>query len=126
MKLYVGNLSFDTSEARLREIFEEFGPVNSANLIIDRETGRPRGFGFVEMGDADSAKAAIEKLNGSNVDGRDLVVNEARPRAAGGGGGGGFRGGGGGGRGGGGGFGGGGGGGGGGYRGGGGGDRGGW
>jgi len=109
MKLYVGNLSFDTSEARLREIFEEFGQVTSANLITDRETGRPRGFGFVEFADAAAAKAAIEKLNGMNVDGRDLVVNEARPREAGGGGG--FRGGGGGG--------------GGGYRGGGG-DRGGW
>ena len=95
MKLYVGNLSFNTSEQELESLFSEYGPVQSATLITDRETGRPRGFGFVEMAD-DAAKSAMAELNGKNVDGRDLTVNEARPR--GGGGGGGHRGGGGGGR----------------------------
>jgi len=100
MKLYVGNLSFQTSEARLREIFSAYGEVASASLVMDRETGRPRGFGFVEFNDDGQAKAAIDGLNGKNIDGRDLTVNEARPREAGGGGGGrgGFGGGGGGGR----------------------------
>lgn len=96
MKLYVGNLSFDTSEDRLRELFSEHGEVTSATLVMDRDTGRPRGFGFVEFADANSGKAAIEALNGQNVDGRDLTVNEARPRenrSFGGGGGGGGRGG---------------------------------
>jgi len=93
MKLYVGNLSFNTSEDRLRELFEEHGEVASASMVMDRETGRPRGFGFVEMNDDAQAKAAIEALNGQNVDGRDLTVNEARPREDRGGGGGGFRGG---------------------------------
>jgi RNA recognition motif-containing protein len=97
MKLYVGNLSFSTSEARLREIFGEHGDVTSASLVMDRETGRPRGFGFVEFGNDDHARAAIAALNGKNIDGRDLTVNEARPREGGGGGGrGGFGGGGGG------------------------------
>jgi len=92
MKLYVGNLSFDTSESKLREMFEEHGQVTSAALVMDRDTGRPRGFGFVEFADAASANAAITALNGQNVDGRDLTVNEAKarePRSAGGGGGGG-------------------------------------
>ncbi len=80
MKLYVGNLSFNTSEQRLREIFEAHGEVLSASLVMDRETGRPRGFAFVEMKDDNEARAAIEALNGQNVDGRDLTVNEARPR----------------------------------------------
>lgn len=88
MKLYVGNLSFNTSEDRLRELFAEHGEVTSATLVMDRETGRPRGFGFVEFADAQSGQAAIEALNGTNVDGRDLTVNEARPREGGGGGGG--------------------------------------
>ncbi len=82
MKLYVGNLSFDTSEDRLREIFEEHGTVTSATLIMDRETGRPRGFAFVEFADAADGRKAIEALNGASVDGRDLTVNEARPREA--------------------------------------------
>ncbi len=89
MKLYVGNLSFKTTEDQLREIFSQYGDVTSASLVMDRETGRPRGFGFVEFGNDEHAKAAIEGLNGKNMDGRDLTVNEARPREAGGGGGGG-------------------------------------
>ncbi|HVU64741.1 MAG TPA: RNA-binding protein [Phycisphaerales bacterium] len=79
MKLYVGNLSFNTSEQQLRELFEPFG-VTSASLVMDRETGRPRGFGFVEVSDATQGKAAIDAINGKNVDGRDLTVNEAKPR----------------------------------------------
>ncbi|MBX3389291.1 MAG: RNA-binding protein [Phycisphaeraceae bacterium] len=94
MKLYVGNLSFSTSEQRLREIFSEHGDVSSATLVMDRETGRPRGFGFVEFANDEHAKAAMSALNGKNIDGRDLTVNEAKPREAGGGGRGGFGGGG--------------------------------
>ncbi len=98
MKLYVGNLSFNTSESQLRDLFAQHGDVTSASLVMDRETGRPRGFGFVEFSNADAAKAAIAALNGKEVDGRSLTVNEAKPREAGGGGGrGGFGGGGGGG-----------------------------
>lgn len=95
MKLYVGNLSFDTSEQQLEELFAQFGSVQSATLVTDRDTGRPRGFGFVEMSD-DDARTAMAELNGKNVDGRDLTVNEAKPRESrgGGGGGGGYRGGG--------------------------------
>lgn len=93
MKLYVGNLSFSTSEDTLRAAFEQFGAVTSAQLVMDRETGRPRGFGFVEMADDTQAKAAIDAMNGKNLDGRDLTVNEARPREDRGGGGGGGRGG---------------------------------
>lgn len=80
MKLYVGNLSFNTSEAQLRDLFAAHGEVTSAALVMDRETGRPRGFGFVEMSDDTKAKAAIAALHGKSVDGRDLVVNEAKPR----------------------------------------------
>lgn len=98
MKIYVGNLSFNTSESQLRTLFEAHGEVASASLVMDRETGRPRGFGFVEMNDDAAAKAAMAALNGKNVDGRDLTVNEAKPREGGGGGRGGFGGGGGGGR----------------------------
>ena len=99
MKIYVGNLSFNTSESELRQLFEAHGNVTSASLVMDRETGRPRGFGFVEMSDDDQARAAMNALNGTNVGGRDLTVNEAKPREGGGGGGrGGFGGGGGGGR----------------------------
>jgi RNA recognition motif-containing protein len=98
MKLYVGNLSFQTSEQELRDLFSQYGEVTSASLVMDRETGRPRGFGFVEFSDAEAAKAAINGLNGKNIGGRDLTVNEAKPREPGGGGGrGGFGGGGGGG-----------------------------
>ncbi len=93
MKLYVGNLAYSCTEDRLREIFEEHGEVASAALVMDRETGRPRGFGFVEFSDDNNARAAIEALNGQNIDGRDLTVNEAKPRENRGGGGGGGRGG---------------------------------
>jgi RNA recognition motif-containing protein len=79
--LYVGNLSYDTSQERLQELFEAYGEVISANVITDRETGRSRGFGFVEMANEEEANAAINALNGQEVDGRTLTVNEARPRA---------------------------------------------
>jgi RNA recognition motif-containing protein len=88
MKIYVGNLPFRTTEDELRQLFEQHGAVASAAIVLDRETGRPRGFGFVEMNDDAQAKAAIEKLNGFSLDGRALVVNEARPKEGGGGGGG--------------------------------------
>ena len=89
MKLYVGNLSFNTSEQSLRDLFSAHGEVSSASLVMDRDTGRPRGFGFVEFSNDEQARAAIAALNGKNFDGRDLTVNEARPREGGGGGGGG-------------------------------------
>ena len=88
MKIYVGNLSFNTTEAQMRQLFEAHGTVTSASLVMDRDTGRPRGFGFVEMSDDGQARAALAALNGKNVDGRDLTVNEAKPREAGAGGGG--------------------------------------
>lgn len=97
MKLYVGNLSFSTTEQQLRDLFEPFG-VTSASLVMDRETGRPRGFGFVEVGSTDQGNAAIEAINGKAFDGRNLTVNEAKPRESRGGGFGGGGGGGGGGR----------------------------
>lgn len=98
-KLYVGNLSFNTSNEDLQELFASAGTVESANIVEDRDTGRSRGFGFVEMSSAAEVKTAIEQLNGKEVDGRSLTVNEARPREErSGGGGGGNRGGGGGGR----------------------------
>ena len=77
-KLYVGNLSFQTTEDELRQAFGQYGTVNSAQLVMDRETGRSRGFAFVEM--ADGADAAIQALNGAQLDGRTLTVNEAKPR----------------------------------------------
>lgn len=88
MKLYVGNLSFNTSESQLRDLFAAHGEVSSASLVMDRETGRPRGFGFVEMSDNAQAQAAMSALSGKNVDGRDLTVNEAKPKTGGFGGGG--------------------------------------
>lgn len=90
MKLYVGNLSFNTSESQLRELFAAHGDVTSASLVMDRETGRPRGFGFVEFANAEHAKAAMAALSGTSFDGRNLTVNEAKPREGGGGGGGGY------------------------------------
>jgi RNA recognition motif-containing protein len=96
MKIYVGNLSFNTTEDALRSAFEQHGEVASASIVTDRDTGRPRGFGFVEMPNDEQARAAIAAMNGQNLDGRDLTVNEARPRENRGGGGGGFGGGGGG------------------------------
>lgn len=82
MKIYVGNLSYETSETQLREMFEPHGPVSSAKLATDRETGKPRGFGFVEMND-EGARAAIKALDGKENGGRPLTVNEARPREGG-------------------------------------------
>jgi RNA recognition motif-containing protein len=97
MKLYVGNLSFNTSNQDLSDMFGPFGTVQSANVVEDRETGRSRGFGFVEMSSKSEGEAAISDLNGKEVDGRSLTVNEAKPREdRGGGGRGGFGGGGGG------------------------------
>ena len=87
-KLYVGNLSFRTTQEDLRELFAQAGTVESASIIEDRETGRSRGFGFVEMASEDEATSAIAQFNGSEYDGRNMVVNEARPRENGGGGGG--------------------------------------
>lgn len=100
--IYVGNLAFSATDDDLRNAFEQFGEVAAVNIIVDRETGRSRGFAFVEMADADGAKEAIDNLNGASISGRNITVNEARPRAprsggGGGGGGGGYRGGGGGG-----------------------------
>lgn len=80
VKLYVGNLPYNTTEEDLRTLFAEHGTVESAAVITDRETGRSKGFGFVELAEADQAKAAIEALNGKDFGGRNLVVNEARPR----------------------------------------------
>jgi RNA recognition motif-containing protein len=79
-KLYVGNLSYDTSDSDLQRLFGEFGTVASAQVISDRETGRSKGFGFVEMGSDQEAQAAITGLNGKEVGGRALTVNEAKPR----------------------------------------------
>jgi RNA recognition motif-containing protein len=98
-KLYVGNLAFGVTSDDLQEHFAQAGTVESAKVVEDRDTGRSRGFGFVEMASSEEAMAAIEQFNGQDLDGRNLVVNEARPREEGGGGGGrGGRGGGGGGR----------------------------
>ena len=80
VNIYVGNLSFSVNNAELEDLFTEYGAVASAQVIMDRETGRSRGFGFVEMDDADAAQAAIDALDGAEVDGRRLKVNEARER----------------------------------------------
>lgn len=100
-RLYVGNLSFDSSEDDVRNAFAAFGEVTSVHMVTDRDTGRPRGFGFVEMSSDSEAQAAIDGLNDQDLGGRRLTVNIAKPRenrAGGGGGGGGYGGGGGGGR----------------------------
>lgn len=93
-KLFVGNLSFNVTENQLQDMFAEHGTVIEANLMMDRATGRPRGFGFVTMSSPQEAQAAIAALNGKTVDGRALTVNEAKPReersGGGGGGGGGY------------------------------------
>ena len=78
--IYVGNLSYKCSDADLRQVFEAYGQVTSAKIVMDRETGKSRGFGFVEMDVPAAAEEAITKLNGSDFNGRRLVVNEARPR----------------------------------------------
>jgi RNA recognition motif-containing protein len=80
MKIYVGNLSFGTTEDALREQFSEYGKVGEVAIVTDRDTGRSRGFAFVTMNSDDEARQAIENLNGTQLDGRALVVNEARPR----------------------------------------------
>ena len=79
-KLYVGNLSYSVDGAQLEEIFSKYGQVRSAEVIQDRDTGRSKGFGFVEMADDNSAREATEGLNGRDQDGRALTVNEARPK----------------------------------------------
>ena len=80
MNIYVGNLSFDVSEENLRQAFEAFGQVSSARIVKDKYSGQPRGFGFVEMPDQAEAQAAIENLNGKELLGQQMNVNEARPR----------------------------------------------
>lgn len=85
MKIYVGNLSFNTNEQALEDYFSEHGQVDEVAVITDRETGRPRGFAFVTMANDDQAKAAIEATNGQELDGRTLNVNEAKPKTGGGG-----------------------------------------
>ncbi len=97
MKIYAGNLSWNMSEDDLRDAFEAHGTVESCTILTDRDTGRSRGFGFVEMNNDAEANAAIEALNGTELHGREMRVNEARPRENRGGGGGGYGGGGGGG-----------------------------
>jgi RNA recognition motif-containing protein len=84
-KLYVGNLSYGVSSNDLQKMFEEYGTVESAQVIMDRDTGRSKGFGFVEMGSDQEAQAAIAALSGKEMDGRTLTVNEARPKEGGGG-----------------------------------------
>jgi len=80
MKLYVGNLTFDTTDQDLRDLFTQYGKPTEVALVTDRETGRSRGFGFVTMGNAEEGKAAISALEGKDFQGRNLTVNEARPR----------------------------------------------
>ncbi|MCP4828929.1 MAG: RNA-binding protein [Proteobacteria bacterium] len=80
MNIYVGNLSYNITEEDLRAMFAEYGDVSSAKLIIDRDSGRSKGFGFVEMSTEDAGQKAIDELNGRDVSGRSLTVNKARPR----------------------------------------------
>jgi RNA recognition motif-containing protein len=80
MNIYVGNLSYSNTSSNLEEIFSEFGEVSSAKVISDRDTGRSKGFGFVEMPNNDEANTAINELNNKEIEGRKLRVNEARPR----------------------------------------------
>jgi RNA recognition motif-containing protein len=80
INIYVGNLPYSTTDDQLESAFAAHGTVSRAKVIVDRETGRSRGFGFVEMDNDDEARVAMEALNGSEMDGRKLVVNEARPR----------------------------------------------
>jgi cold-inducible RNA-binding protein len=79
-KIYVGNLSYEADNASLDQMFKPYGTVSSAQVIMDRESGRSKGFGFVEMGTSDEAKAAIGALNGTEINGRAVTVNEAKPR----------------------------------------------
>ena len=80
MKLYVGNLSFQTSSEELQQLFSQAGTVESASIVEDRDTGRSRGFGFVEMASKEDGEKAIQQFNGTDLNGRNLTVNEARPR----------------------------------------------
>jgi RNA recognition motif-containing protein len=80
MNIYVGNLSFNTRDNDLRSAFEQFGTVDSARVVTDRETGRSRGFGFVEMADNNEARDAMNALNGRDFQGRNITANEARPK----------------------------------------------
>ena len=80
-KLYVGNLSYDTTEGTLRTLFAEYGEIESVNLITDRDTGRPKGFAFVELSTEQAAQAAISGLNGKSVDDREIKVDKAKPQA---------------------------------------------
>ena len=80
MKLYVGNLSFQTSSEELQQLFSQAGTVESATVVEDRDTGRSRGFGFVEMASKEDGEKAIQQFNGTDLNGRNLTVNEARPR----------------------------------------------
>ncbi|HUI78072.1 MAG TPA: hypothetical protein VLY24_09150 [Bryobacteraceae bacterium] len=89
--IFVGNLSFDATESAIRSMFEAYGAVDRVNIVTDRDTGRARGFGFVEMGNDGEGEKAIAALNGRDMDGRALNVNEARPKENRGGGGGGYR-----------------------------------
>ena len=82
MRIYVGNLSYETPQVAVREVFEQFGTVKHVTIVTDRETGRSRGFGFVEMSSDEEARAAIDGLSGVELAGRALTVNEAKPRAA--------------------------------------------
>ena len=84
-RLYVGNLSFNTTEVELRDLFSQHGTVTETKMVADRETGRPRGFAFIEMGSEQEAKLAIDELNGRELGGRALTVNEAQERSSGGG-----------------------------------------
>ncbi|MDR9415456.1 MAG: RNA-binding protein [Gracilimonas sp.] len=80
MNIYIGNLSYDVSSEQLQEVFEAYGSVSSAKVITDRNSGRSKGFGFVEMDNKAEAEAAIEQLDGAEIDGRPVKVNEAKPR----------------------------------------------
>ena len=80
MNIFVGNLAYSATDHDLRQLFEQYGVVDKVNLITDRDTGRPRGFGFVEMPDSQAARAAIQGLQGKDLGGRPLTVNEAKPR----------------------------------------------
>ena len=80
MKIYVGNLSYDTMDADLRQLFEKYGTVDSCQVLMDRETGRSRGFAFVEMQEVSAGQTAIKELDGTELQGRNLKVNEAKPR----------------------------------------------
>jgi RNA recognition motif-containing protein len=87
MNIYIGNMSYDTTEDQLREAFNGYGEVSTVSIVTDKQTGEPRGFAFVEMSSKDEAVAAISGLNGQDMGGRSLNVNEAKPRTEGGGGG---------------------------------------